>query len=100
MVDYKEVMKRADSREYYALTQIPADFFRIFVENVQNYAINHLTKVPDLTLKDVFDTDKLEELELKNLIFIVILRYVEKNMIQNTVILILVWLKSNSSCWQ
>ena len=48
MVDYKAAIKREDSREYYALTQIPEDFFRIFVENLQNYILNHLTKLPNL----------------------------------------------------
>ena len=74
MVDYRAAMKREDSREYYALTQIPEDFFRIFVENLQNYVVNHLEKLPDLTLEDVFGTDKLEELALKNLVYIIILR--------------------------
>merc|ERR1711990_177262 len=74
MVDYRAAMKRQDSREYYALTQIPEDFFRIFVENLQNYIVNHMEKLPDLTLKDVFGTDKLEELALKNLVYIIILR--------------------------
>ena len=62
MVDYKAAIQREDSREYYALTQIPEDFFRIFVENLQNYILNHLTKLPNLNfLCMTFDKLKLLE---------------------------------------
>ena len=56
------IVLHENSREYYALTQIPEEFFRIFVENLQNYIVNHMKKLPDLTLKEVFGTDKLKEL--------------------------------------
>ena len=68
-------MTREDSREYYSLVQLPEDIFRIIVENVQNYVLNHATKLGNLTLEDFWGTDKLETLTLKNALYVIVLRY-------------------------
>ena len=74
MVDFKQEMKRADSREYYSLTQLPEDFLRIFLENTENYIVNHLEKLGDLTVEDIMGTNQLETLSLKSAMYILILR--------------------------
>ena len=76
MLDYKEAMNRKDPREYYALTQIPVDFVRILLENVQNFIVNHVEKIPELTIEDIIGTANIEALSLRALAYILILRYV------------------------
>ena len=68
-------MSRKDSREYYSLTQLPEDIFHMIIENVQNYIVNHLTQVGDMTLQDFLGTAQLETLTLKNAVYVMVLRY-------------------------
>lgn len=75
MTNYKQAIGRQDSREYYALSEVPESLFRIVVENAQNYALNHLQQLGKSTLSDFFGTDSIESLTLEKAIYIMILRY-------------------------
>ena len=68
-------MSRQDSREYYSLIQLPEDIFHILIENVENYIVNHASKVSDMTLKDFLGTDQIETLTMKNALYVIVLRY-------------------------
>ena len=78
MLDHNAAMERNDAREYYALTRLPGDWLRIFVENLENYIVNNLEKIPELTIKDIIGTEKIETLSLRAIAYILVLRYVER----------------------
>ena len=74
MVDFKQEMTRDDAREYYSLMNIPEEAIKVFIENVENYVVNHIEKAGDVTVSDIIGTDKVEDLTMKDVMYIRVLR--------------------------
>jgi len=56
---------------------IPEEFIRVFIENLENYLVNHIEKVSDVTVKDIIGPYKVEDLTIKDVMYILVLRYVQ-----------------------
>lgn len=67
-------MTRSDSREYYALLEVPEKIFKYFVENMENWIINSITGLGDKSMKDFFGKEDLTDIKMKNLVYIFVFR--------------------------
>ena len=75
-IDFDDAMSRSDSREYYALLEVPEKIFKTLVENMENWIINSITGLGEKSIKDFFGSEDLSNIKLKNLIYILVLRLV------------------------
>lgn len=54
---------------------IPEEFIRVRIENLENYLMNHTEKLGDVTVKDIIGTENLEDFAMKDVMYILVLRY-------------------------
>lgn len=67
-------MARSDSREYYALMEVPEKIFQYLIENMENWIINSITGLGDKSIKDFFGQTDLTDIKMKNLAYIFVFR--------------------------